>query len=72
MLSTISVLSSLLQTRKNLEQLHDMARHSSLVTVVRDGLGNVGEGLGDVGEGLGDVGEGLGDVGEGLGDVGEG
>ena len=35
-----------------MEQLRNMARHSSLVTVLREGQGNVGEGLGNVGEGL--------------------
>ncbi|KAL5499439.1 hypothetical protein EMCRGX_G010855 [Ephydatia muelleri] len=37
-LSTISVFSSLLQTRQNMEQLRNMARHSSMVTVMREGL----------------------------------
>ena len=38
-ISAISLLVSLLQTRRNMQQLHDMVRASSSVTVLRDGAG---------------------------------
>ena len=41
LISTVSVLISLVQTRRHRKQLHDMVVSSSMVTVYRDGKGQL-------------------------------
>ena len=41
LISTLSVLISLVQTRRHRQQLHDMVVSSSTVTVMRDGKGGL-------------------------------